>query len=240
VESGAAALPQASFVAEADIMQRVAIFGAGGLGRDLLQVVKSLAKVGTPIECAAFLVDEKFATVTTVHGIPVFGGIGFLTEYKDVKVIVGIGSSAVRQRVARRIEDEVGPRFATLVHPQVVLDDSVTLGPGIALLPGLLAGSDASIGAHVYTHHHVHLGHDAVLGNFVSVASGTLIGGGAQIGEGVDFGLGAIVLPKVKIGGWSRIGAGSVVTEDVPENVTVVGAPARVVSRREPGWHLHI
>jgi serine acetyltransferase len=30
------------------------------------------------------------------------------------------------------------------------------------------------------------------------------------------------------------------VTKDVPENVTVVGVPARIVSRREPGWHLHV
>ncbi len=108
------------------------------------------------------------------------------------------------------------------------------------MLPGVLAGSDVEIGAYVYTHHHVHIGHDAVLGNFVSVASGTLIGGGAQISEGADFGLGATVLPNLRIGCWSRIGAGAVVTKDVPENVTVVGVPARVVSQREPGWHLHI
>lgn len=219
-------------------MQRIAIFGAGGLGRSFLQLVKALANVGTPIECVGFLVDEEFATVASVHGVPVFKGWGLLVENKDVKVIIGIGSSVVRHRVARQIENAVGPRFASLVHPQVFLDDSVKLGTDSVILPGLLAGSDVAIGNHVYTHHHVHLGHDTVIGDFVSVASGTLIGGGSKIGEGTSFGLGATVLPNRKIGCWSQIGAGSVVTEDVPENVTVVGVPARVVSRRQPGWHL--
>jgi sugar O-acyltransferase (sialic acid O-acetyltransferase NeuD family) len=221
-------------------MQRVVILGAGALGRHFLQIVKSLAKVGTAIECAGFLVEEKFRAAASVHNIPVFSGLGFLAEHEDVKVIIGIGSPAVRRRIARQIEDEVGPRFATLVHAQVLLDDSVTIGLGSAVLPGLLTGSDVTIGAHVYTHHHVQLGHDAVVGDFVSFAPGTLIGGRTQIGEGVEFGLGAIVLPNLRIGSWSRIGAGSVVTEDVPENATVAGVPARVVSRREPGWHLHI
>jgi sugar O-acyltransferase (sialic acid O-acetyltransferase NeuD family) len=220
-------------------MQRIAIFGAGGLGRCFLQLIKAAANAGIPIACAGFLVDEQFATVATVHGIPVFRSIKLLVEQQDVKVIIAIGSSAARQRIARQIEGKVGPRFATLVHPQVILDDSVTLGEGSAVLAGLLTGSEVAIGDHVYTHHNVHIGHDAVLGNYVSVAPGTLIGGRAQIAEGVDFGLGATVLPNIKIGCWSRIGAGSVVTKDVPENVTVVGVPARIVSRREPGWQLH-
>lgn len=49
------------------------------------------------------------------------------------------------------------------------------------------------------------------------------------IGHDVWIGAGALVLPGVTIGARSVIGAGSVVTRDVPEGVLAVGNPCRVV-----------
>ena len=50
-----------------------------------------------------------------------------------------------------------------------------------------------------------------------------------HIGKNCWLGAGVIVLPGVKIGDGSVIGAGSVVTKDVPENVIAVGNPCRVL-----------
>ena len=50
-----------------------------------------------------------------------------------------------------------------------------------------------------------------------------------RIGRHVWIGGGAIILPGITIGDQSIIGAGSVVTRDVPPNTTVVGNPARIV-----------
>lgn len=51
------------------------------------------------------------------------------------------------------------------------------------------------------------------------------------IGDNVWLGGGVIVLPGVTIGSDSVIGAGSVVTNDVPEGVVAVGNPARVIGK---------
>jgi acetyltransferase len=50
-----------------------------------------------------------------------------------------------------------------------------------------------------------------------------------RIGKNVWIGAGAIVLPGVTIGDHSVIGAGSVVTKDIPPNVVAVGNPCRVL-----------
>ena len=50
-----------------------------------------------------------------------------------------------------------------------------------------------------------------------------------RIGEDCWLGAGVIVLPGVTIGRGSAIGAGSVVTKDIPENVVAFGNPCRVV-----------
>ena len=52
-----------------------------------------------------------------------------------------------------------------------------------------------------------------------------------HVEAGASIGAGAIILPGVTIGQWAMVGAGAVVTEDVPEYGLAVGNPARVV-----GW----
>ena len=53
------------------------------------------------------------------------------------------------------------------------------------------------------------------------------------IGRNVWIGTRAIILPGVTIGDHSVIGAGAVVSRDVPDRAVVVGSPARIVSRFE-------
>ncbi|HED23611.1 MAG TPA: transferase, partial [Firmicutes bacterium] len=55
------------------------------------------------------------------------------------------------------------------------------------------------------------------------------ISGNVKVGEGVMIGTGATVLQGVQVGPWCRIGAGAVVTKDLPANCTAVGVPAEIV-----------
>ena len=54
-------------------------------------------------------------------------------------------------------------------------------------------------------------------------------GGCVSIGDFAFIGAGATVLPNLKIGKNSIIGAGAVVTKDVPDNVVVYGNPAKFI-----------
>lgn len=55
------------------------------------------------------------------------------------------------------------------------------------------------------------------------------------VGDGANVGANATLVPPLKIGAGSTIGAGSVVTRDVPPGVTVCGNPARILC--EEGMH---
>jgi len=61
--------------------------------------------------------------------------------------------------------------------------------------------------------------------------SGLEMGYPIEIGDNVWVGGGAIINPGIKIGNNVVIGAGSVVTKDIPDNVVIVGNPARIIKR---------
>lgn len=53
------------------------------------------------------------------------------------------------------------------------------------------------------------------------------------LGDNIEFGANAVVIGPITVGNNVTIGANSVVTKDVPDNVVVAGAPARIIKRKE-------
>lgn len=101
----------------------------------------------------------------------------------------------------------------------------------------------ASIGSAVYLDHAtgIVIGANAVVGDEVTILQNVSIGrhGGLpirspRIGRGVFIGSGATILGDIEIGDFAKIGAGTVVTGDVPPGCTAIGNPARLTNCPEP------
>ena len=105
-------------------------------------------------------------------------------------------------------------------------------------------GPYASIGegAWVYTLDKIVIGEYACIGQFARLLTGThdildptfpLITKPIVIGYGAWVAVGAIVLPGVHIGALSVIGAGAVVTKDMPEGMICAGNPCKPIKPRQ-------
>jgi serine O-acetyltransferase len=97
----------------------------------------------------------------------------------------------------------------------------------------------ASIGTSVFLDHAtgIIVGSFAVIGDEVTIMQNVTIGRKAEnpdraprIGRGVLLSTGATILGDVQIGEFARIGAGTMVTSDVPAGCTAVGVPARLTN----------
>lgn len=106
---------------------------------------------------------------------------------------------------------------------------------GIEIHPG------ATIGKGLFIDHGagVVIGETAILGDNVTLFQGVTLGGNGKekgkrhptLGDNVMVSAGAKILGSFTIGENSKIGAGSVVLQEVPPNSTVVGVPGRIVKR---------
>jgi sugar O-acyltransferase (sialic acid O-acetyltransferase NeuD family) len=215
---------------------RIVIFGAGGLGREVLQAVRAQRRAGTPVECVGFLVDPDYVAPAAMYDIPVHRDLAALAADTSVRFVVAVGPPSARARIAARIERAVGERFATVIHPAAVLGDTVSIGAGSIILPLASVTADVRIGRHVLINPRVSVAHDCVIEDYVSLSPGVTLAGGVSVEEGCELGSGSTVIPRQRVGRWSIVGAGAVIIASVDANTTVVGVPARVTSRRPDNW----
>jgi len=132
-------------------------------------------------------------------------------------------------RVAHRLWNAGWPTLARFVAHLGRFLTGIEIHPAAKLGPGLFI--DHGMG--------LVIGETAEVGKNVSLLQGVTLGGTSvrrekrhpTLGDNVTVGAGAKILGGFTIGAGSRIGAGSVVVREVPENSVVVGVPGRVTYR---------
>lgn len=128
----------------------------------------------------------------------------------------------------------------------------------VVVLPGAVIGADCNICSHCFIENDVVIGNRVTIKNGVQVWDGLRIEDDAFIGpnatftndlfprskqdfkllqtlirRGATIGANATILPGITVGEYAMVGAGAVVTKDVPDHVLVLGNPARIVRNLE-------
>jgi acetyltransferase EpsM len=202
------------------------VFGCGGHGRVIADI---LASGGADV--AGFLDDNPPAPM--VDGVPVIGDRSrlvdphFLAQYA---IIIGVGESGLRRRLALQVLD-YGGSLAVAVHPRATLARSVSIGAGTVVMAGAVINTGSQIGRFVVVNTGATVDHDCVLDDGVHISPGCHLAGAVVCAIDAFIGTGAIVIPRVRIGARSIIGAGATVIADVPPDVLTIGCPARVKKR---------
>lgn len=132
-------------------------------------------------------------------------------------------------RLAHKLYEKRMYFLARYISQRAVRRTGIEIHPGAVIGEGLFIDHGAG----------VIIGETAIIGNNVTLYQGVTLGGTGKehgkrhptIKDNVMISAGAKVLGSFTVGENSKIGAGSVVLEEVPPNCTVVGVPGRVVKR---------
>lgn len=215
-------------------LRKVVVIGAGGFGREVIEIFKDLNNVSEEWEILGFIDDTVSLWGKTINGMPVIGSLNWLIENrKDVGCVIAIGDPHARRSVTKRLEQH-DITYYNAIHPSVIKSELVSLGKDVIICAGVILTVNVSIGDHVCINLNSTVGHDAIIGNYCSIMPKVTISGNDTIGDYSYIGVGATILEKRKIGANSTIGAGAVVIGDIPDNVSVFGIPAKVIGYKKP------
>jgi sugar O-acyltransferase (sialic acid O-acetyltransferase NeuD family) len=205
----------------------LAIVGAGGFGREVAWLADDINQEKPTYDFVGFVDDGQSSTP---EDYPVLATTDrWISDGRtDVQLVCALGDPVTRWTVATRLL-RAGFSFATLIHPSVKRSRHVRIGPGGMICADNILTTNIDIGAHALLNLDCTVGHDSKLADYISMMPGVHISGDVTTDIGAYFGTGAVAINGVRVGAWSVIGAGAVVSSDVPRGMIAVGVPAKPV-----------
>ncbi|MGV4414999.1 acetyltransferase [Chryseobacterium sp. T1] len=144
---------------------------------------------------------------------------------------IGIGNPKLRKLMYEKFSQLGGQLTSTISHTSIIGSFNNIIGEGCNIMINTVLTNDIKIGRGTIINQISSIGHDVTIGEFCEICPSVSISGNCEIGNKTFIGTGAIILPKVKIGKNVTIGAGAVVSKDLPDNCVAVGIPAKIIKQ---------
>ena len=171
------------------------------------------------------------------HGFQIIGSFDDLFAQKDLigkNFLLTMGDSNIRESLAKRITS-LGGKVPTLIHPTAVISRFAQISPnGVYISAFSFVQADSIVGDNTVILSHVNISHTTTIGKGCFIAGCATVGAYTVVEDHVFIGQGALsISAKVRrIGSNSYIGARSLITKDIPENVIVAGSPAKILNTK--------
>lgn len=211
-------------------MKNIAIFGAGGFGREIACLINHINEKSPIWELVGFFDDSvKKDTIISHYGC-VLGGMDELNAWDSpLDLAITIGNPESLKFVRERIKNPL-ISFPNIIHPDFIMNDPQTfiIGEGNIIQGSCSASCDVTIGNFNMFNGAISMGHDDIIGNYNVLMPALRISGEVSIGNENLIGVGSIILQQIKIGNNVRLGAGSVLMTKPKDGNTYLGNPAKI------------
>jgi len=207
-------------------MDKILLYGAGGHAKNVIDAIEKERKY----EIVGIIDDNSDLHGKSYCGYPIIGGFDILGErrYRDSKIIIAITCGEVSCKLYRKVKS-LGYDLGVVIHPSAVIARDVCIGPGTMIMANAVVNINVKIGTNVIINTGAIVEHDCEISDFVHIAPGAHLAGAVKVDKASMVCLGASIIEFIRIGENSVIGAGAVVINDIPNNVTAVGIPAKII-----------
>lgn len=215
-------------------MRKIVIVGAGGFGREVKMLIDQINLNSKEFEFLGFY-DDGIVKSTIVNGFNVLGSVIdlFKIDY-DLSVVVSIADPTIKKKIHDVLKGNPKLNFPTLIHPNVLIGgDNVFIGQGCVICASNIITVNIKIGNFVIFNLGCTTGHDTSIGDYCSFMPSVNISGEVIIEDLVYVGTGAKIINLLSIGNSTKVGAGAVVSKNLPAHCTAVGIPAKPIKFHE-------
>lgn len=212
-------------------MKDIAIYGAGGFGREMYCLLQRINKEVEPTWNIIGFFDDGLEPNSKNEYGKVLGNIDTLNSWdKPLAVVFAIGSPKIVDLLYNKVINPIID-FPNIIAPDTLFLDreNVKLGQGNVFCSRCLVSCNIEIGNFNTFNGYITIGHDTNIGDFNSVMPAVKISGGVNIGKRNFFGVNSVILQYKTIGNDTTIGASSVVLRNTKDGCTYVGNPAKKV-----------
>lgn len=212
-------------------MKDIAIFGAGGFGREVACLIKRINEQKPTWNFIGFFDDNEALKGTRNEYGEVLGGKAELNVWETpLDIAIAIGTPQVVKLVAEGITNP-NVNFPNIIAPTVTIFDSENyrMGKGNIICTNSLISCNTEFGDFNLLNGYVTVGHDTTIGSYNVVMPSVNISGGVKMGDCNFMGLQSAILQYLKIGNNTRIGAGAIIMRNTKDGFLYVGVPAKKV-----------
>ncbi len=212
-----------------------AVYGASGFGCEVMPLLRrQLQRQSISSDQIVFIDDGLEIDMLNGHKVVTYNEFMMLPASERM-VTIAIADSIIREKLTMRCESD-GLSLYPVVAENVMIMDQVQQGDGGILAPFVTITSNVKIGKSFQANLYSYVAHDCVIGDYVTFAPSVKCNGNVVVEDHVYIGTGAIIKQgkcgrPLKIGKGAIVGMGAVVTKNVPAGKTVIGNPARLLSK---------
>lgn len=205
-------------------MEQLIVIGAGGYAKSVLDSIDYYN-----YRVKGFL--DEFSTAEEHLGYPIlWHSLDEVENANKYFYFIAIGNNKRRKvwydrLVARKL------RLINVVDRSAIISLEATIGNGCFFGKYAVVNSKATIGNSCIINTKALVEHGCTVHDHVNLSTNSVINGDVIVGEGSFIGSCSVTVGQRTIGEWSTVGAGAVVIDDVGDNVTVAGVPAKVIKQ---------
>ena len=155
-----------------------------------------------------------------------------LNKLKKFDYFLCVGHNGIREKIYNQVKNILGNPI-NAIHPKAIVSASAKMGHGVMVAANASINPIVEIGNGVICNTSCSIDHECVIEDFAHIAPGAILCGNVRVGKGSFIGAGAVIKQGVTIGENVMVGAGTVVLEDIISNITVVGNPQRVLTKKQ-------
>jgi sugar O-acyltransferase (sialic acid O-acetyltransferase NeuD family) len=191
------------------IINRIVIIGAGGLGREVIDLVNCINSIEAQFEIIGFA-DDALPKGFSINGFEILGTLQDCIHLSNVHFVVAIGNPSIREKIFKLLQDNK-KELVNLIHPNVQISQSSMIEPhsGILIFNNAYIGPNAKVGSNVIIHVNTVIGHDSIVLEHCMIMHSSVLNGKISLESAVLIGPLCVINGKHHFKKSSVIAAGS-------------------------------